>query len=460
MSSKKLLICSPSLSLHGGVEAIVNSLCRNLYQFGWEPVLALARGKIFNNVDAYREANPDLPIVEIDGTKGTRSGRLEALEKTIRRVNPHIVVSARIFDAYEVVARLKQRAVFPRLAIAIRGYEPHYLYDAWLYKENIDLCIVDGDLLFAACVNWSGLQAARVVSIPGGVEPPRTQAVARKSCGILRIGYVGRLAQSDKRALDLITLIKALEETPLDYHLSIVGSGPDESRLRQGLATLVASGKVSFQGWKSHEELYQEIYPTLDCLVNFSPAEGVTISGREAMMHGVVPVMSQFLGIKAEGLYRHGFNALTFPVGDLSAAAININRLAKDTGLLEYLSTNAARSQTGKYTHTGAMRAWAEALDNCLECSPAIGPVPKLDKPADGRLTRMGLSPAMAQRIRDLFGREYEHTDPGSEWPTGSGMITGQAADEIMRFAVDYETRVDGNKNESFIETKGRGCHS
>jgi hypothetical protein len=106
------------------------------------------------------------------------------------------------------------------------------------------------------------------------------------------------------------------------------------------------------------------------------------------------------------------------------------------------------------------MQAWAEALDNCLERSPATGPVPKLDKPADGRLTRMGLSPAMAQRIRDLFGRQYEHTDPGSEWPTGSGLITSEAVDEIMRFAVDYETSIDRNKDESYFETKGRSYHS
>ena len=439
MSSKRLLICSPSHALHGGVETIINDLCRELPRRGWDPILALGKGNSFNNVEAYRMAHPNLPIIEIDGTKGTRHGRLESLSKLIKKVQPDIVISARVFDAYETVTLLKQRNRTPRLAIAVRSFEPHYLYDAMLFKDNIDLCVVDGNLLAAACVNWSSLSIDRVVSIPGGVRPPHVQVSPRKAENILRIGYVGRLAQADKRILDLVPLVRYLDEQTLAYHLSIVGEGPEEAELREKLRASLSNGKVTFWGWKEHEELYQDVYPNLDCIVNFSPSEGVTISGREAMAHGVVPITSCFIGLKTEGQYLHEVNALTFPVGDLAAATTNIVRLKTEPGLLPYLSENAARSQVGKYTYSGAMDAWAIAFDRCLEQPPSTMPIPKLNMPADGRLTRIGLSPSMAQRIRDVLGRRQVHADPGSEWPTGSGLMTKEAADEIMHFASTYE---------------------
>jgi len=443
VAPKKLLICSASHAAHGGVETIIDDLCRELPRRGWEPLLALGKGSRFNDVEAYRRAHQDLATVEIDGTKGTRPGRLEALTRVLRDSQPDIVISARVFDAYEAVSLLKHQRRAPRLAIMVRGYEAHYLFDARLYRSNIDLCVVDGNLLAAACVTWCGLTRDRVVSIPGGIRAPKVQVHPRTAGKTLRIGYVGRLAQSDKRVLDIVPFVRRLDEIGIAYTLSIVGEGPQEAELREGLKSQVRDGTVSFFSWKDNDELYERVYPRLDCFINFSPSEGVTISGREAMVHGVVPVMSRFIGLKTEGQYVHELNSLTFPVGDVEAAAANVERLAREPGLLSRLSENAARSQTGKYTFAGALDAWAEALDRCLEQPPMIGPVPKLSRPADGRLTRMGLSPGAAQQLRDLLGRRHIHSDPGSEWPTGSGLLTEDVEAEIMRFGVDYEAQSD-----------------
>ncbi|HYV03826.1 MAG TPA: glycosyltransferase family 4 protein [Blastocatellia bacterium] len=443
MSSKRLLICSPSHALRGGVESIINDLCREIGGRGWEPLLGLGKGSRFNDVAAYRSAYADLPIVEIDGTKGTRQGRLEALESVIKRVQPDVVMSARIFDAYDVVTSLKQRQGSPRLAVTIRGFEPNYLFDARVYKDNIDLCVVDGKLLAAACVGWCGLNESRVVSIPGGIRPSKSAIEPRQSLPIMRIGYVGRLSQSDKRVLDLVPLVRSLDEQALGFHLRIVGEGPEELALREQLERFVLDARVTFHRWKTHEQLYGDVYPNLDCIVNFSPAEGVTISGREAMAHGVVPVMSRFVGMQSEGFYVHELNALTFPVGDITTATMNIIRLKNEPGLLNRLSKRAAASQTGRYTYEGAIEAWAEAFDRCLEQPPALGPMPRLALPPDGRLARIGLSPRIAQMTRDFLGRRHVHDDPGSEWPTGSGLIDQQTADEIMQFATNYESKAN-----------------
>jgi glycosyltransferase involved in cell wall biosynthesis len=407
--------------------------------------LALGRGSHFNDVDAYREAYPDLPIKEIDGTRGTRQSRLEGLRRVVREVQPDVVFSARVFDAYEVVASLKKRYHAPRLAIGIGGYEPHYMYDVRLFKDSVDLCVVMGNLVAAALTDWAGIAPSRVISIPGGVQTPKSPPQPREPGERLRIGYVGRLAQKDKSVLDIVPFLAHLEERGAAYHLSIVGDGPEEPVLRERLRSYVLNGRVTFCGWKERGELYGDVYPSLDCVVHFSPAEGVPISGGEALAHGVVPVISRFTGLKIERQYVHEFNSLVFPIGDVAAAAANVQRLAGEPGLLRRLSENAMRSHTGKYTFDGGMDAWAEALDRCMKMPPMIGPFPKLSLPLDGRLTRMGLSPWMAQRLRDLFGRRQIHNDPGSEWPTGSGLMTQDIAAEIMRFAADCEATCDAS---------------
>jgi glycosyltransferase involved in cell wall biosynthesis len=436
---KKVLICSPSHAIYGGVESIVADLCRDLPALGWAAVLGLGKGGRFNDVERYREAYPDLPVVELDGARGTRQARREGLLKAIRAVNPGVVLIARAFDAYQVVSALKRKRGAPRLAVTIQAYEPHYLFDARLYQRHVDLCVTSGEMLRRASIEWAGVPAERVVSVPGGVRPPEIPVAPRDGGEVWRLGYVGRLDPGQKRIGDLVALLEILERWNLHYRMEIVGTGPAEMDLQHRLAPLVEAGRVSFHGWLTGPALYHKIYPELDCLVHFAHTEGVTIAPREAMAHGVVPVVSRFIGLAVEGQFVHEMNALTFPVGDVEAAAACVRRLFEESGLLRRLSENAMQSQGGRYSSEGAMRAWAEAFDRCLEQPARTGDLPSVPFPPDGRLTRSGVPPWLAQRVRDLLGKRHDHTDPGSEWPTGSGLMTPEAAESIRRFGESLE---------------------
>jgi hypothetical protein len=146
-------------------------------------------------------------------------------------------------------------------------------------------------------------------------------------------------------------------------------------------------------------------------------------------------VISRFTGLKTEGQFLDGINALTFPVGNTTAAVDQVIRLWREPGLLARLSAAAMVSQRGKYDYEGAIDAWAEAFRACLERPPATGPMPKL--PPDGRLTRLNIHPWLAQRLRDLAGARFDHADGSGEWPTGSGLMTPAAARGIMALAAD-----------------------
>ncbi len=438
---KRLLICSPSHAIHGGVETIVNDLCRELPNRGWDTVLALGKGARFNDVDAYKKAHPDLPIAEIDGTKGTQQARVEGLNKVIARYRPEAIITARIYDVFEAVARIAVSESRPRIVAAIRVFEPHYLFDARMHRDGIDLFAADGELLAAILMNWCGADPSRVVSIPGGVRPPIAANHHKSVSESIRLGFVGRLEQEQKRILDFIPFVEKLDATGIKYSLKFVGTGPDEEELKRKLRNSIQRGVVSFCGWETPENLYRKLYPNLDCFVHFANSEGVTIAPREAMVHGVVPVISEFFGLLSEGHFVNNHNSLTFKVGDVDSAVSNILKLKSEPGLFQRLSRNASRSQRGKYTFSGSMDAWAQALNECLE-KPALSRQPKVPRLIDGRLARMGVPPAVAQRMRDLIGKRHVHVDPGSEWPTGSGLMTNQAADEILEFARRIENKM------------------
>lgn len=437
--SRRLLICSPCRAIFGGVESIIADLCRHLPRLGWEVTLGLGEGARFNKIDSYREVFPDLPIVSIDGTKGTRQARVESIRRVVDQLHPDVVLVARLFDVQDVVTHLKDEGAGVRLAITIQTYEAPYLFDAELYRDSIDLCVASGEMIRRAAIEWSGLPAERVTNIPGGVEAPVRPVSPRCGGEALHLGYVGRLESGQKRIFDLAHLVRLLDEKRAPYHLDVVGTGPDEDELRRALTDSARNGRVTFHGWVDREGLYREILPRLDVLVHFSWTEGVTIAPREAMAHGVVPVISEFLGLGAEGHFLDGVNALTFPVGDIEAATVRILRLHREPGLLERLSRAAMDSQTGKYSFEGALCAWSEALDGCLAAPTRRSDRLSVKLPPDGRLQRWGLSPWMAQRVRDLLGRRHAHESPGGEWPTHSGLCTHEATRSLLELAQKVE---------------------
>ena len=439
MAQKRLLICSPARSLRGGVESIISELCRELPGHGWQVIFALGKGSRFNDVEVYNRVNRGLPTIEIDGTRGTRQSRLDAVIEVINSVGPDVILSARIFDVYRAVTALKREGRSPRFAVTIRGYEADYLFDAKVFHGVIDLCVTDGRLLAAAAQQICGIDAERVVSIPGGIRPPGIPVTPRVCQSRLKIGYVGRLAQSDKRVLDIVPVVELLDQSGLAYDLVIAGDGPEGEQLRKRFEKQTAEGRVTFAGWVDAATLYEEIYPRLDCLVQFSASEGVTIAGREAMVNGVVPVTSEFIGLRAEGIYLDGVNCLTFQVGDINAAADALRRLSEEKGLLTKLSANAIHSQSGEYTYNGAINSWAAALNRCVEMEPTAAAIPSLNLPPDGRLARLGVPDRLAQRIRDLARRRSENNDASGEWPTNSGLMDPASAEGISRFAADYE---------------------
>ncbi|GAB5442275.1 MAG: hypothetical protein Fues2KO_26240 [Fuerstiella sp.] len=342
-----------------------------------------------------------------------------------------------MFDVYEVLASMKlANSAAPRLAVGVRAFEAPYFFDLKRYSDFVDLCVTSGKLIARTCTDYSGLPSERVQSIAGGVDGP---IVAIADQGVVsrpvRLLYAGRLDSGQKRCLDLIPFVRSLESRQVRFHLTIAGAGPAEPMLKQELQEAVHRGAVEFLGWCSRDQLYTEVYPRCDIFVHFAAWEGVTIAPREAMTHGMVPVISQFIGQQEEGQFIDGQTALTFPVGDVDFAVSLVERLVAEPELYSMLSGNARNSQRGRYSAEGALSAWGEALTICMQQPSRIGKrVPVTVDQTSGRLSRLPLPACAVDWTRRLLGRPVLHQSPGSEWPTDSGQLSDKDRCEIDAF--------------------------
>jgi glycosyltransferase involved in cell wall biosynthesis len=418
---KRLMICTPTATTRGGVERIMEALAEGLPKRGLEVVFGLARGR-FHDSARFRRELRGIEGVDIDSS-GSTYGRRRAVRQAIRQVDPDAVLIARLFDAYPAAAELKLEGHRLRLAVTIQAFEKEYFIDAARYAPFVDLCVTSGELVAAAVQKTAGIPADRVVSIPGGIAPPHTLRTPNHDRP-LRLGYVGRIETVQKRALDLAGLLDELRRRHIPFTCTIVGSGSQAKELQER-----SGDHVAFFGWLSPEELYERIYPQLDVLLHFAEFEGITIAPREAMAHGVVPVVSQFVGLAEEKQFLDGSNALTFPVGNVRAAADALVKLHRDRELLDHLGEAARSSQDGIRSAAGALDAWAAAIKRAIDSPPRVGTAVPTIIP-HGLLDRV--SPAFGDFVRRALGRQFAHGDAGSEWPHWSGE-PDPAVDEKLR---------------------------
>ena len=416
----RLLIVTPSHATEGGAERILEAIARHLPSRGFDVTFALGKGARFNDPDRFRRAFPMMRTVDLDGTSGTTFGRRRALRRAILSADPDLLLNARVFDAYPVCSALKLEGHRVRLTTTVQAFELEYLVDVARYAEFIDGVVTSGELTANAIRRFTSID--NVKSVPGGIAAPRR---TRIPCGgPLRIGYVGRLEQVQKRILDLPLLVGELERRGVPFALRLAGAGSMSETLRAALP------KAHFDGWVTTDALYDRVYPELDVFVHFADFEGLTIAPREAMAHGVVPVVSRFAGAED---FNDGENALTFPIGDIGGAADAIERLHRDRVLLERLSAAARVSQSGDRSEQGAIDAWAAMLRRAAERAPRVGralpPTPR----DSGLLTKLHVPDALAEVVRRV--RRRKHSDPGSEWPHWSGMHDPELERALTEFA-------------------------
>jgi glycosyltransferase involved in cell wall biosynthesis len=416
---QRILFCSQTASPIGGVETWLDTLNQALDKEKWDPIVALVRGSKAHRPEDFKAYHPNLDTIEIDGRGLPAEGRIRAVMRCIKHVAPDIFVPLIVVEAHDAICRLKMQGRSIRYLMTVRGNVPAQIADVGRYKDFADLVVCPGALT-CRLVEWAGVSSEIIRHVPNGATTPVVDRKPREQGEPIRLGYVGRMSRKDKRVLDLVPFVQTLEARGLSFSLDLVGDGPVLNELKAGLGTNRLRDQVRFHGRQPLSYIYQTIYPNLDCVLLFSASEAFGITLVEAMLHGVVPITSRYIGHGSEDFILHGKTALTFEVGNARDAAECVGQLSEDQTLLNTLGRQAKEAVKSRYTWEACIRGWEDALIEILECPFRMGNALQQKKHEYGRLEKIGLSDAVVDIIRrvkrSLFGVNPAMIG-GEEWP-------------------------------------------
>jgi glycosyltransferase involved in cell wall biosynthesis len=177
----------------------------------------------------------------------------------------------------------------------------------------------------------------------------------------LRVLFNGRILHLQKRVLDLPEISRRLAQAGASVEFTIAGDGPDLPKLREefGRGTHVTCRLLPpLAPWNMAPLLDEH-----DVFLQLSEFEGASVSLMEAMITGLVPVVTR----TASGteLLENNRNAILCPVGDVTAIAEALADLARNRSRLPRLGHEAfatARAYLKKLDYARVMRSYLESL--------------------------------------------------------------------------------------------------
>jgi glycosyltransferase involved in cell wall biosynthesis len=218
-----------------------------------------------------------------------------------------------------------------------------------------------------------GIEPAKVVVIPNGIEPDRlqparTRAAVRAELGIdasaPMILQVGRLTPQKGYDL-LIAAMPAIRERHPDVQLLCVGDGPDRELLEALAASHYMEDQIHFAG---HREDVPDLLAAADLVVLASRSEGMPYTLLEAMGMGLAVVATRIGGIA--DVVEDRTTGVLVPPESSPALARAIVDLLGDEPRRERLGSAARSTVMQSFTAGAAAAAVVELYQSSVD---AIG---------------------------------------------------------------------------------------
>lgn len=229
----------------------------------------------------------------------------------------------------------------------------------------------------------------------------------------LRIVYVGRVVEHQKRTEDLVRIAGELAARGVDFALTIVGDGPERAALQAHATELERAGRIRFAGTMDNAAVLGLLRES-DAFLLVSCFEGLSVSMLEAMACGTVPVVSATRSGVPQVL-RHGENGLVAPIGSVEAFADHLQSLADDRSRCQRLGVAARQTIIDQQLTTSAM------VDRYVDVFEQA-----VSRPFDGIRTGVVIPPAiqaelsLRRRVRTTLSRSADRIAPRRQ-PTALG---------------------------------------
>jgi glycosyltransferase involved in cell wall biosynthesis len=315
-------------------------------------------------LEALREEGFECPSVPCEGSSELRVRWI--LDRLLENP-PDVFIPNLVIPAYHA-SRWVRSAGIPTVGILhsddafYRGIQEEFVFgDPELAVS--DLVCVSHELERQVTGRTPG--HTNVSRIPYGVPIP-AEGIRSSNPPSLRIAYVGRLAEEQKRislvARALCRVVREVEGT----EAVLYGEGPERDQV-ESILSLEGSGlAVRLAGRIPSEEIQEQL---LDCdiVVLLSDYEGLPIALLEAMACGCVPVCLKMRSGIPE-LVVDGVTGLL--VEDRDEGFVEaIRRLRGNPGFLAELSANARAKVKEEFSIEANADAWAALLTELAEKS-------------------------------------------------------------------------------------------
>jgi len=233
-------------------------------------------------------------------------------------------------DAFVWQGATQLHAMFPVVGV-LHADEAHYYNLAKKYHNEVAIFInVSSRVHKIVSAQVPAITASRLFTIPCGIDLPKVRGGGAVAHNELRLVYVGRISQYQKRTGDLAKIAEALMRQKIPFHLTIIGDGlEDKKALQQQVKEAGLEAMVTFKGWLTQAKVYDFLLSS-DVLLLTSDFEGMPISMMEALAAGC-----GFAGTRVSGIEDFEFHPLArdcfkvFNIGDIDDAVAKIRQLAQ-----------------------------------------------------------------------------------------------------------------------------------
>lgn len=240
------------------------------------------------------------------------------------------------------------------------------------YAPFVDCAVGVSEEIHRKIVSVAGVPTERARHIPYGVPSLTASEITARleqpTDGVLRIGYVGRLTQEQKRVMELVPLAKALGQKGVEFELHLIGDGSDRARLEEAFKQQAPEAPVQFWGWLSPDEVKKRLMQ-LDVFILMSDYEGLPVALLEAMGHGLAPVVSSIASGNTQ-LVHDGENGFIVATREVDTFAERLQTLARDTQLLSSMR-RAAWEKSREYSAERMVDRYVACFDSLTKTGHA-----------------------------------------------------------------------------------------
>jgi glycosyltransferase involved in cell wall biosynthesis len=349
-SKPKVLFVSEQMPLGGGSTSILN-LCEGFRKdASWDPHVTVFES--LHSIGAQIKAR-GIPVF------GPCSGaiyedRVSEMLEFCRRIQPQAIVAALGGSAFDFF-RFVPTGCF-RVAM-IQSDDPNVYEQVIRYSPWIDVVAGVSKEICRKAKEFLGSTDIAVSYQPYGVPMPKTPSVPIRSKN-LRVLYLGRLYEEQKRVSLMERTIRATLKSKFDIQWTIAGDGSELHRLRKNFAN--HKKQVSFLGEITYDHV-QDIFTNNDVYFLCSDYEGLPLSMLEAMGAGLVPVVSDLPSGISEVVNSQ--NGMRIPVESESGYLDALLSLAANRGLLDAMSVESIAAVRTNFSIEAMTDRWLAMIN-------------------------------------------------------------------------------------------------